>query len=52
MEARGIRSLVLQLQAVVSHRMWVLGSNLGSSPRVLSVVTAEPSGHPSCHFEG
>ena len=37
-QERVLDPLELELQAVVSHLMWVLRTELGSSPRVLCVL--------------
>lgn len=39
--SEAIDSLVLELQAGVSHQMWVLGTKLGSSAGALSVLKNE-----------
>ena len=39
-------SLVLELQAGVSHQMWVLATKLGSSGRAKLLLITEPSLHP------
>lgn len=38
----GIRSLELELQAFMSHLMWGLGTELGSSGRAAVFLTTEP----------
>lgn len=45
-EFRGIGSLELDLQVIVSHLTWVLAAELRSSARAISAFTAEPFFQP------
>jgi hypothetical protein len=49
-QKRPSNPLELGLQALVSHPVWVLGSELGSSVRAIYALTHEPSLQPHVHL--